>query len=59
MTPEQAEACYNILVFTKVWSHKEYPLQEVGKIVQNFAEIEEVTFSPSYLAPGIEPSANP
>jgi catalase len=66
MTPEQAEAFrYNILDLTKIWSHKEYPLQEVGKIVLNenvqnyFAEIEQVAFSPSHLVPGIEPSADP
>ena len=36
MTPEQAEKFrYNILDLTKVWSHKEFPLREVGKIVLN------------------------
>lgn len=66
MTPEQAETFrYNVLDLTKVWSHKEFPLQEVGKIVLNenaqnyFAEIEQAAFSPSHLVPGIEPSADP
>jgi len=66
MTPEQAEAFrYNILDLTKIWSHKEYPLHQVGKIVLNenpqnyFAEIEQVAFSPSHVVPGIEPSVDP
>lgn len=66
MTPEQAEQFrYNVLDLTKVWSHKEFPLQEVGKIVLNenpqnyFAEVEQAAFSPSHLVPGIEPSADP
>ncbi|QTM97991.1 catalase [Sediminibacillus dalangtanensis] len=47
---------------TKVWSHKDYPLIEVGKMVLNknpenyFAEVEQATFSPGTLVPGIEPS---
>lgn len=66
MTPEQAESFrYNVLDLTKIWSHKDFPLQEVGKIVLNenaqnyFAEIEQAAFSPSHLVPGIEPSADP
>ncbi len=47
---------------TKVWSQKDYPLIEVGKMVLNrnpenyFAEVEQATFSPGTLVPGIEPS---
>jgi catalase len=47
---------------TKVWSHKDYPLIEVGKMVldQNpenyFAEVEQATFSPGNFVPGIEAS---
>jgi catalase len=47
---------------TKVWSHDDYPLIEVGKMVLNrnpenyFAEVEQVTFSPGTLVPGIEVS---
>lgn len=49
MTPEQAETFrYNVLDLTKIWSHKEYPLRKIGKLVLNenaqnyFAEIEQV-----------------
>ncbi|WP_077214367.1 catalase KatA [Bacillus dakarensis] len=47
---------------TKVWSHKDYPLIEVGRMVLDrnpenyFAEVEQATFSPGTLVPGIEPS---
>ncbi|WP_029420398.1 catalase [Alicyclobacillus macrosporangiidus] len=44
---------------TKVWSHKDYPLIPVGKLVLNrnpenyFAEVEQAAFSPANLVPGI------
>ncbi len=44
---------------TKVWSHKDYPLIPVGRLVLNrnpknyFAEVEQATFSPANLVPGI------
>jgi catalase len=47
---------------TKVWSHDDYPLIEVGKMVLNrnpenyFAEVEQATLSPGTLVPGIEVS---
>ncbi|MDP4162480.1 MAG: catalase KatA [Bacillota bacterium] len=47
---------------TKVWSQKDYPLQEVGRMVLNrnpenyFAEVEQATFSPGTLVPGIDVS---
>lgn len=47
---------------TKVWSQKDYPLIEVGKMTLNrnpenyFAEVEQATFSPGAFVPGIEPS---
>jgi catalase len=47
---------------TKVWSHKDYPLIEVGQMVLNrnpenyFAEVEQAAFSPGTMVPGIEPS---
>jgi catalase len=51
MTPQQAEQFrYNVLDLTKVWSHKEFPLRPIGKIVLNenpqnyFAEIEQCKF---------------
>jgi len=66
MTPEQAEKFrYNVLDLTKVWSHKEFPLRPIGKLVLNenpenyFAEIEQAAFSPSHLIPYIEASADP
>ncbi|GBE84665.1 catalase [Sparassis latifolia] len=66
MTTQQAESFrYNILDLTKIWSHKDYPLRPVGKLVLNdnpqnyFAEIEQAAFSPSHLVPGIEASADP
>ncbi|KSU88621.1 catalase [Bacillus sp. VT 712] len=47
---------------TKVWSQKDYPLIEVGRMVLNrnpenyFAEVEQATFSPGAFVPGIEAS---
>ncbi len=47
---------------TKVWPHKDYPLIEVGRMVLNrnpenyFAEVEQATFSPGTMVPGIEAS---
>ncbi|MDN7246801.1 catalase KatA [Planococcus shenhongbingii] len=47
---------------TKTWSHKDYPLIEVGRMVLNrnpenyFAEVEQATFSPGTLVPGIDVS---
>ena len=43
---------------TKVWPHKDYPLQELGRFTLNrnpdnfFAQIEQAAFSPSHLVPG-------
>ncbi|KAJ8249379.1 hypothetical protein GJAV_G00234140 [Gymnothorax javanicus] len=63
MTFEQAETFqWNPFDLTKVWSHKEYPLIPVGKLVLNrnpvnyFAEVEQLAFDPSNMPPGIEPS---
>ncbi|KAJ8948347.1 hypothetical protein NQ318_019332 [Aromia moschata] len=63
MTPEQAAASkFNPFDLTKIWSHSEYPLIKVGKMVLNrnpknyFAEVEQIAFSPAHLIPGIEPS---
>jgi catalase len=50
---------YNPFDVTKVWPHSEYPLIEVGiaKLDRNpdhyFAEIEQASFSPSNIVPGI------
>ncbi len=50
---------YNPFDVTKVWPHKDYPLIEVGIAELNrnpehyFAEIEQSSFSPSNIVPGI------
>jgi len=59
--PEKDADTYHINPFdlTKVWPHKDYPLQEVGILELNrnplnyFAEVEQAAFSPSNLPPGI------
>ena len=63
MTVEEAEAHkFNPFDVTKVWSHKEFPLIPVGKLVLNrnpknyFAEVEQIAFAPSHLIPGVEAS---
>lgn len=63
MTLEQAAKCkFNPFDLTKVWSHSEYPLITVGKLVLDrnptnyFAEIEQIAFNPAHMIPGIEPS---
>lgn len=61
MTFEQAaNHQFNPFDVTKVWSHKDYPLIPVGKIILNrnpnnyFAEVEQSAFSPARVVPGIE-----
>ncbi len=50
---------YNPFDLTKVWPHGEYPLIEVGEMELNrnpqnyFAEVEQASFSPSNVVPGI------
>jgi len=63
MSFDQAQrATFNPFDLTKVWSHADYPLIEVGRLVLDrnpknyFAEVEQIAFSPSHLVPGIEPS---
>jgi catalase len=59
--PEKEAATYPINPFdlTKVWPHKDYPLQEVGVLELNrnpqnyFAEVEQVAFNPVNVVPGI------
>ena len=59
--PEKDAATYSINPFdlTKVWPHKDYPLQEVGVLELNrnpenyFAEVEQVAFNPGNVVPGI------
>jgi catalase len=63
MTPQQAETFrWNPFDLTKVWSHKEYPLIPVGKLVLDknpenyFTDVEQAAFDPAHMVPGIEPS---
>ncbi|NLV42228.1 MAG: catalase [Candidatus Hydrogenedentes bacterium] len=60
MTDEQAQNCpFNPFDLTKVWSHKDYPLQDVGVFELNrnpenyFAEVEQAAFNPANIVPGI------
>lgn len=60
MEEEEAERVnFNPFDVTKVWSHKDYPLIEVGEMELNrnpdnyFAEVEQSSFSPSNIVPGI------
>jgi len=47
---------------TKVWSQKDYPLQELGKLVLDrnpdnyFADVEQAAFNPANFVPGVGPS---
>ena len=60
MTEEQA-AHYreNPFDITKVWSHKDFPLIEVGIMELNrnpqnyFADVEQAAFNPSHIVPGL------
>lgn len=59
--PEAEAESYKINPFdlTKVWPHADYPLHEIGVMELNrnpenyFAEIEQATFEPSNIVPGI------
>ena len=60
MTEEQAKAHRdNPFDITKVWSKKQYPLIEVGKLTLNrnpdnfFAQVEQAAFNPAHIVPGI------
>ncbi|PYI09354.1 putative catalase [Aspergillus sclerotiicarbonarius CBS 121057] len=66
MEPERAESYgRGLFDITKVWSHREFPLVEVGKMTLNknpenyFAEIEQAAFSPSNMVPGIAMTPDP
>jgi catalase len=55
---EAAEYRFNPFDVTKVWPHGDYPPLEVGRLVldrnpERFAEVEQVSFSPANLVPGI------
>lgn len=59
--PEAEAATYRFNPFdlTKVWSHKDYPLIDVGILELNknpenyFAEVEQAAFNPANIVPGI------
>lgn len=60
MSEEKAKTCgFNPFDITKVWSHKDYPLIDVGYFELNknpdnyFNDIEQAAFSPSNIVPGI------
>lgn len=70
MTKEQAREAWkkkgiNVFDLTHIWPHKDYPLREIGKMTLNknvdnyFAEVEQISFSPAHMVPGIEPSEDP
>ena len=56
---EAEKTLYNPFDLTKVWPHAAYPLIDVGMLELNrnpenyFAEVEQSTFSPSNIVPGI------
>ena len=56
------KTAYNPFDLTKVWPHKDYPLIEVGIVELNrnpenyFAEVEQASFSPANVVPGISHS---
>jgi catalase len=63
MTEVQArQTSYDPFDLTKVWPHGEFPLIEVGVLELNrnpenyFAEVEQASFSPANMPPGIGPS---
>jgi len=62
LMPERDAAGYRFHPFdvTKVWSHRDYPLVEVGVLELNknpenyFAEVEQSAFTPANVVPGID-----
>lgn len=59
---EAAKTPYNPIDLTKVWPHKDFPLIEVGVLELNrnpanyFAEVEQASFSPANVVPGVSHS---
>ncbi len=60
MQEKDASKCpFNPFDLTKVWSHKDFPLIEVGVLELNrnpenyFAEVEQAAFNPANIVPGI------
>ncbi|SCV73302.1 BQ2448_7228 [Microbotryum intermedium] len=63
MTPQQAsDAAFDPFDVTKIWPHKEFPLQDVGELVLNrnpedyHRDVEQACFSPGSFVPGIQTS---
>ena len=56
---EASQLPYNPFDLTKVWSHKDYPLIDVGVLELNrnpenyFADVEQAAFNPANIVPGI------
>ncbi len=56
------KTAYNPFDLTKVWPHRDYPLIEIGVMELNrnpenyFAEVEQASFSPANVVPGISHS---
>ncbi len=56
---DAAKCPFNPFDLTKVWSHKDYPLRDVGVLELNrnpenyFAEVEQSAFNPANIVPGI------
>jgi catalase len=59
---DSAKYRFNPFDLTKVWSQKDYPLQEIGRMVLDrnpenyFADVEQAAFNPANFVPGIGPS---
>lgn len=60
MPEQEAATCpFNPFDLTRVWSHKDYPLIDIGVLELNknpenyFAEVEQVAFNPANIVPGI------
>ena len=59
---DAADYRFNPFDLTKVWPHADYPLVKVGRLVLNrnpenyFAEVEQASFEPANMVPGIGPS---
>ncbi len=60
MSEEESKKCnFNPFDLTKVWSHKDYPVIDVGVLELNrnpenyFAEVEQSAFNPACVVPGI------
>ena len=60
MSEKEAKNCaFNPFDLTKVWSHADYPMIDVGEMTLNenpksyFNEVEQASFSPSNVVPGI------